>query len=271
MKRPLSSPFYNNALLYEAAFSYRDIPSELDVIQAWYRSHAKRSLQSSIEFAAGPAEHSRELARRGIAAAALDCSKPMCVLARLRAEEEHLKLAVHCADMRKWPSKKRFDLALTMLDSVCHLSSIDAMLAHLDCVASHLHIGGLYVMECGLPPDCSGSLSASHHCLTKTEWQATRGTLSVHAEWGSTADRFDPSTQVCETNVMIRAETGPLSVSDRFHLHHWNALELDACVRLERRLEIVAWYGDFHSTAPFFANPSAWRMIVLLRRRSKTR
>ena len=55
---------------------------------------------SVLELAAGPAEHARELARRGLRATALDWSAAMCGYAAGQAKAAGVPLDVVEADMR---------------------------------------------------------------------------------------------------------------------------------------------------------------------------
>src|SRR5580704_11901118 len=62
------SGIYDQPELYELACAYRDVPAEVTALQAWCATHFSGSAgaaRSVLELAAGPAEHARELARRG--------------------------------------------------------------------------------------------------------------------------------------------------------------------------------------------------------------
>ena len=87
-----------------------------------------------LELAAGPAEHAREFAHRGVAATALDLSPAMCAYAR--EQGSGLPLEVVEADMTGFRLGRRFDLVITMLDSTAHLMTLDDFVAYLGCVRS---------------------------------------------------------------------------------------------------------------------------------------
>src|ERR1700683_2105271 len=68
---------YDEPEFYAAACAYRDVPVEVDALLRWSEKHrdtAAGALESVLELAAGPAEHARNLARRGLAATGLDPS-----------------------------------------------------------------------------------------------------------------------------------------------------------------------------------------------------
>ena len=72
---------YDHPQAYELACSFRDVSAEVDALRRW-----AAEARDVLELAAGPAEHAREFARRGVAATALDLSPAMCAYARRRGE-----------------------------------------------------------------------------------------------------------------------------------------------------------------------------------------
>src|SRR6266581_4268399 len=76
---------YEEPEFYEAACAYRDVPAEVDALVRWFGKHhgTDSGLPGSVlELAAGPAEHARNLAARGVEATVLDLSPAMCDRAR---------------------------------------------------------------------------------------------------------------------------------------------------------------------------------------------
>ena len=158
---------------------------------------------SVLELAAGPAEHSLELARRGVRAAALDLSPAMCARARDKARREGLALEVVQADMRDFTLPQRFSLLITMLNSLCHLMDLDDLVAHLRVAAAHTAPGGLYIMELAHPADFLTMVPR-----TSSEWDSDLGARQVHVRWGGADDAIDPVTQVTREHVLITVRDG---------------------------------------------------------------
>jgi SAM-dependent methyltransferase len=233
------SGIYDEPEFYEAACAYRDVPAEVNALLRWSGRHRAPDAglpRSVLELAAGPAEHARNLVRRGLQATALDLSPAMCARARELAKAAGTELTVVQADMRDFSLPARFDLAVTMLNSLCHLMSLDDMLRHLASVGRHLDRGGLYIMELAHPADF---------------FAAERRTSS---EWST------------EVSVTYHKRGGPVrTVTDVVPNRFWTATELTAAVRLAGGFDVVASYGDFDSDLPVGA-ADAWRMILVLRR-----
>jgi SAM-dependent methyltransferase len=273
------SGIYDQPELYELACAYRDIPAEVSALQAWCATYftGGADVESVLELAAGPAEHARELARRGLRAAALDWSAAMCSYAVGQAKTAGVALEVVEADMRAFAiagpdgARALFDAAITMLNSVCHLFTLDDLVRHLTVVRAHVVEGGLYIVELAHPADFFAPTPR-----TSNDW--TVDTQGMHADvhWGGRGDTIDPLTQVTNEHMTITATSkdGTIrTVSDVVPNRFWTLTEFTAAVALANipspddpsgAWELVASYGDFDDTTPLDA-PTAWRMILILR------
>jgi SAM-dependent methyltransferase len=275
------SGIYDEPELYELACAYRDIPAEVTALQAWFAAHftGGPGVGSVLELAAGPAEHARELAKRGLRAAALDWSAAMCAYAARQAEAAGVALQTVEADMRDFRvagpdgGVARFDAAVTMLNSVCHLFTLDDLVRHLTAVRAHLVPGGLYVVELAHPADFFAA-----EPRTSSEWTIDVDGVHADVHWGGRGDRIDPLTQVTNEHMTITAtaKDGTIrTVSDVVPNRFWTLTEFTAAVALANAraaaagssgdFELVASYGDFDETTALEA-PAAWRMILVLRR-----
>lgn len=260
------SGIYDEPGLYQLACAYRDIPAEANALLDWCGRHwrgAPGRPRSVLELAAGPAEHALELARRGLAATALDQSPAMCAWAAGQALQAGLELEVVEADMRDFSLPDTFDAAITMLNSLCHLFTLDDMVAHLRAVAAHVIPGGLYVIELSHPADYFGPASK-----TSSEWIIEKDGVRAEVRWGGGDDRIDPLTQVTDEHMSIIAR-GPggtvRTVADVVPSRFWTSTEMTAAIRVAGGFDVVASYGDFDDSTTLDA-PTAWRMILILRR-----
>jgi SAM-dependent methyltransferase len=273
------SGIYDEPELYQLACAYRDVPAESGALLTWLDKHGQipGGVRSVIELAAGPAEHARELARRGLRATALDHSAAMCEYAAAQAKAGGVELDVVEADMRDFRitdadgGQVSFDLAITMLNSVCHLFTLDDLVNHLAAVAAQLAPGGLYIVELAHPADFFAT-----DPRTSSEWTIDADGAHAEVSWGGRHDRIDPLTQVTNEHMMIKvtaADGTVRTVSDVVPNRFWTLTEFTAAVRLAnanataagaRPLDLVASYGDFDDTTALDA-PTAWRMILILR------
>lgn len=242
---------YDHPQAYELACSFRDVRAEVDVLHRW--AGAARTV---LELAAGPAEHAREFARRGVAATALDLSPAMCAYAREYATG--LPLEVLQADMRDFDLGRRFDLVITMLDSTAHLMTLDDFTAYLGRMRDHLAGDGLAVIEMSHPADRLGDTPR-----VSNSWSVHKDGLRAYVRWGQPGDALDPITQVVNDRVSIAID-GAEVIQGVVPYRFWTFTELEAAIRLAGGLTVEAQYGDF-DPAVSLGSPHAWRMITLLR------
>jgi SAM-dependent methyltransferase len=242
---------YDHPEAYELACSFRDVSAEVDAVRRW-----SGEARTVLELAAGPAEHAREFARRGVTATALDLNPVMCAYARERGAG--LPLEVVQADMRSFALGRRFDLVITMLDSTAHLMTLDDFVAYLGCVRDHLAGGGLAVIEMSHPADRLGDTPR-----VSNAWSVEKDGMRAHVRWGEPGDRLDPVTQVVNDRVSIAID-GAEAIQGVVPYRFWTFTELEAAIRLAGGLKIEAQYGDFDPEVPL-ESPHAWRMITLLR------
>jgi SAM-dependent methyltransferase len=278
------SGIYDEPELYQLACAYRDVTVEVSAMLSWCATHwrdtadgareedageegtgegATGGVRSVLELAAGPAEHALEFARHGLRATALDRSTAMCGFAAARAAAAGLALDVIEADMRNFSIPKRFDLAITMLNSVCHLFTLDDLIAHLSAVAAHLVPGGLYIVELAHPADYLAPVPR-----TSSDWTVEQGGIRAEVRWGGHQDRIDPVSQITPEHMTITAHGADgtvRTVSDIVPNRFWTATEMAAAVRLAGGFGLAASYGDFDA-ATMLDDPAAWRMILVLRR-----
>ena len=242
---------YDHPQAYELACSFREVGVEVDALRRW--AGAPRTV---LELAAGPAEHAREFAGRGVAATALDLSPAMCAYARERGVG--LPLEVVQADMTGFRLGRRFDLVITMLDSTAHLMTLDQLVAYLSCVREHLAAGGLAVIEMSHPADRLGDTPR-----VSNAWSVRKDGVGADVRWGEPGDEIDPITQIVNDRVTIALDGGEV-IQGVVPYRFWTATELEAAIRLAGGLTVQAQYGDFDVNVSL-GSAEAWRMITLLR------
>jgi hypothetical protein len=165
-----------------------------------------------------------------------------------------------------------FDLAVTMLNSVCHLFTLDDLVRHLAAVRAHLAAGGLYIAELAHPADFFAA-----EPRTSNDWVIDADGLHADVRWGGRGDVIDPLTQVTREHMSITATAADgtiRTVSDVVPNRFWTLTEFTAGVALANTVlantgadagqyELIASYGDFDDKTALDA-PTAWRMILIL-------
>lgn len=253
---------YSKAELYEIAFDFRDVPGECDVLHEFARRYSGHPAQSFVEVAAGPAAHSREMARRGLRSVAVDLSPEMVRLGRRMAREAAVDIAYIEADMTDFALTEPVDLAAMLMASEGYLLDNDAVLAHLACVADALVPGGIYVLEMGHPRDSFGVGTSAD-----SDWVMERDGTTVHTIWGRDDDPFDPVTQITDVTVTLRWQQGEDhgEITEIAPERRFVPNELRALVTASGRFEIVAELGALDPDLPVSNEKESWRFVPILR------
>ena len=257
-----ASSLYQMPRLYDVAFSQRDIPAEVHVISEWYLAvTGGETLGSVLELAAGPAGHALEYVRRGVRATALDLSPEMIEYASKKARESRLQLRSAQADMIDFSLSDRFDLALLMQDSACHILTARDMVRHLQCVANHLNAGGMYVMELARP------LLKGQHRSSVNKWSASHDGVEVEIQWGSANDTYDPRKGIVATSVTLNAtsEGRSFGFKDTFNTKIWSQYAIEKAIAASKVFGIARRHGSF-SPGSLMSDATAWRLIYVLQK-----
>lgn len=251
---------YDAAHAYALAFSYRDIPAEVDALLGWATPILGRPVESVLELAAGPADHSREMAARGLTATALDIAPAMTDYAVAQAALHGQRLHAVTADMCEFALEDRFDLAITMIDSVAHIVDQARLCDHFRSVAAHLNDDGCYIIEMSHPEDSLGAQT-----LTQSTWSQSRNGETVNLRWGEPDDPTDTKTGVTSVTVTLdyrRQGHDPVVTREVLPQRDWSQAEVVAS--LGGHFVPRAWYGSFDGVA--LDDDAAWRMIAVLQR-----
>jgi SAM-dependent methyltransferase len=186
---------YDDPKYYELAFSFRDIPAEVDVFEALITQYSRIPVSQVLELGCGPAPHLVELARRGYRYVGLDLSRPMLASAQQRAGLLQIPAKFHLASMIDFRLEEPVDFAFILLGSL-YASNTTELLFHFDAISRALKPGGLYLLDwCvqfALPAE-------------RTEaWEMSRGDLTVRTTYQ--LKPVNPVEQTVEEIITLEAE-----------------------------------------------------------------
>ena len=161
---------YDNPKYYEIAFSFRDIPKEVDFIEQVIAKELKIPVRAFLEIASGNSPHMRELCKRGYSYIGLELSKEMIEYSREIIRKFVLPAEIIEEDMIKFSLPQSVDCALLFLGSF-YIKSDEELRSHLDSVADALRKGGLYVLD--------GAVSFYHGDVRTQSWEMIEGNIKV--------------------------------------------------------------------------------------------
>ena len=252
---------YQRAVYYDIALE-RDVEQEVDFIVACHALHRGRALTSVLDVACGPGYHARSLARRGMRVTGIDLYREMLELAAERSAAEGLEVDWRVADMRQFALDEPVDMAVCMFDGIDALLQDEDILQHFRAVAGALVEGGLYLVDCTHPRDCSYDDYGDY------QYGGERDGMRVDVVWSTNGPAIDPATGVAEVEVELRVQrNGTFEViRDVARERCFTAPELALLARTSGAFRVAAWYGDMRLDQPLDATPNSRRMIALLQR-----
>jgi len=140
------SGLYDNPKYYEIAFSFRDIPAEVNVFEECFRRFSRIPVKSVLELGCGHSPHMEELVKRGYRYSGLDLSKAMLEYSREKAWRMGAQANLIHADMVDFSLEATVDFVYVLLDSL-YAKSTSELITHFNSVAQALKKGGLYFLD----------------------------------------------------------------------------------------------------------------------------
>ena len=154
-RAPLDADWYDYPRYYDLAFR-SETRREADFLVAVCRKYCPFPVRRLLEPACGTGRLLAELAARGYRMTGLDVSRPSLEFLRRRLARRGLRALVLEADMADFQLPRPVDAAYNTFDGFRHLLSEEAARRHLQCVATALRPGGIYILGFHLlPPDAA--------------------------------------------------------------------------------------------------------------------
>jgi len=124
-----------------------EIGEEVRFMRKLWVRHARRPVRRVLDIACGNAPHGQILARSGLQVVGIDRSATMIAAGRRESRElKNIRFYRRPIEHFKIPERS-FDAAFFMSETFPVMTSNDAIISHLRCVARTLRRGGLYVID----------------------------------------------------------------------------------------------------------------------------
>jgi cyclopropane fatty-acyl-phospholipid synthase-like methyltransferase len=252
---------YSHATIYDAVFD-RLVDAETAFMRAVYEDINGRQPVSFLEVACGPGYHARQMSRDGLMSVGFDLEEAMIELAQKEAVRENLDTTFEIADMRKYRSAHKFDLAGAMLDGIDSLVSYEDLRDHLVSIAQSLKSGGLYILDNMHPRE----VNVWHY--SPIVYEGEKQGLRARISYGLTPPDLDPIKQIATTETLVEVwqDDEYSSTSSTAVERFITPQELAFIGAATDAFELVTVYGNYDLSAAF-DDPSADRMIIVLQKK----
>ena len=248
---------YANPRFYEIAFSFRNIPHEVDVFEESIRRYSLIPVTRCLEIGCGPVPHLEELAGRGYEYMGIDISPEMVAYARSKASRLHVSAEIILADMIEFQIETPADFAFILLGSLC-VSSTDEFISHFDCMSRNLKAGGLYFLDW-----CVQFAPISDRTET---WEMGKGSETVVTTYGTKV--LDYAEQMYEETLSVRVnDRGKrLTLHDRCIKRAIYPQEFLLFIAQHPGFEFIGWWNTWDLSRPLSGSEQVDRPIIIIRR-----
>lgn len=255
-----SESWYDYPQYFDWAFE-DETPAEAKFIAAACEKFAVGKVRRLLEPACGGGRLVVEMARRGYEVLGFDNNRRMVDYVAKRIARGKLSAEVFEADMVDFRLPKPVDAAFNTFNTFRHLTTDEAALGHLRCVARALRPGGLFILGMHLlPPD------ASLDCVER--WRAERGTTRIHYTLRVVASSRRTRLERCRISLLVRKPGREFRLRDEFDLRLYNATQFRELLAQVPELEHCATYDfDYDLDRPTQFDNRLSDAVFVLRKR----
>lgn len=256
-KRRNMSNLYDNPKYYEIAFSFRDIPTEVDVFEECFKRFSRIPVKSVLELGCGNSPHMEELIKRGYRYNGLDLSKAMLEYSRQKASRIGAEVNLIHGNLVAFSLVTLVDFVYITLGSLC-VKGTSELITHFNSVAQVLKEGGLYLLDwCiqfALP---SGG---------EETWEIEKEGIRVKTKVSS--KEINPVEQTFEETIV-------LEVDDHGKHHTIVGKDIKRAIYPQeflcfvsglKHFEFVGWWNNWDLSQPLEQATKINRPIALIRR-----
>ena len=257
----IRASWYDYPQYYDIAFR-SETRREADFIEAACRKYCPFPVRRLLEPACGTGRLIAELAARGYRMTGFDLSGPSLAYLRRRLARRGLRARVFRADMADFRLSRPVDAAYSTFDSFRHLLTEQAAQRHLECAASSLRPGGIYILGFHLlPPD------ASEECIER--WTGRHGRTQVTVTLRVLATDRRRRVETLRVSLLVRRGAKTLRLRDDFRFRTYTAAQFRRLLARVPCLELCDVYDFWYEIGhPLELSDEISDTVFILRKRA---
>ncbi len=250
---------YDYPKYYEIAFSFRDIPAEVQVFEECFKRFSRIPVKSVLELGCGNSPHMEELVKRGYHYNGLDMNQTMLAYSREKALRIGAQVNLIQAGMLDFSLKTKVDFVYVLLGSL-YAKNTSELLTHFDSVAQVLKKGGLYLL------DWCVQFDRPWESAREDSWEMERDGIHVKTTVSWRAINLVEQTFE-ETLVFEITDHGQkLTITGTDVKRAIYPQEFLLLISSLRHFEFIGWWNNWDLSQPMDQATKISRPIALIRR-----
>lgn len=251
--------WYDHPELYELGF-LKETPKEAAFLEDVFSKYVPHPVKKVLETGCGSGRLICEMARRGYEMTGLDLNPTSLEYCKKKLRSDKTKGSLVVGDMTNFHFEEPFDAVINAINTIRHLETEDAALAHLNCVADHLKPGGVFVLSLHLLPK-DGDLWGTER------WSAKKGDLSVYYALTVVETSMKTRLEKLRISMLVKTKEEAFRLSDHITLRIYTAPQLKSLLAKCTKLKLVGvhdFWCDIESTQKL--NSEACDTVLVLKR-----
>jgi SAM-dependent methyltransferase len=250
---------YDYPEYYEIAFSWRDIPGEVDLFEESFRRFSQIPVKSVLELGSGNSPHMEELLRRGYEYTGLDISDSMLDYAREKLRRRGLVANLVRRNMVDFSLDFKVDFVYIMLGSL-FATNTGEISTHFDSVAAALRKGGLYFL------DWCVQFVPPWEWRGESTWVMERDGIKVRATYAGKPANLVKQTFEERITLEVDDRGDKITITEKNIGRAIYPQEFLCLISAHKEFEFVGWWNNWNLEKPLEQAMKIERPIVLIRR-----
>ena len=257
----IQASWYDYPRYYDLAFR-SETRREADFIEAACRKYCHFAVRRLLEPACGTGRLVAALAKRGYQVTGFDLNQPALRYLQRRLVRRELRATVFRADMADFHIGRPVDAAYCTFSSFRHLLTEEAARRHLECVASSLRPGGIYILGIHLLP-------LSTHEDRAERWTERHGRTQVTTTIRVLGIDRGRRVETLRVSQLVRGGRQELRLRDEYQLRLYTVAQFHSLLASVPSLELCGVYDfSYEIDDPLELNDEMSDAVLILRRRS---
>jgi len=182
----MPGPFHASARYYDEVYGHVDYRAHALAVDAAVRAN-RLDARSLLDVACGTGRHLEVLRSRYDEVAGVDIDPSLVEIARSR----NPGVEIHLGDMTEFDLSRRFDVVTCLFSSIGYVRTDERLRTAMATMASHLHRGGVLVVEPWFSPQAWEPGRVVLHTVDRPNLKIARTSRSLPAEAGVSRLVFD--------------------------------------------------------------------------------